>query len=141
MHQASSGVSVASRLLAVAAFVGYIVQSNGIFFPWKLTGDVAFGDIAAAGGPPDQWDALPTPAKVQILLFIGARPANAASAAPPYGRRARCTRARRFRARRFRALLGASALASSRHVAIWTGAQQVSSRSAARARTSSSSRA
>jgi hypothetical protein len=57
--------------VAMAAFVGYVVQSNGIHFPWKLTGDVSYGDISAAGGPPDQWDALPTPAKVQILLFIG----------------------------------------------------------------------
>merc|ERR1719265_1648868 len=57
--------------VAMAAFVGYIVQSNGIYFPWKLTGDVAYADIAAAGSPPDQWDALPTAAKVQILSFIG----------------------------------------------------------------------
>ena len=57
--------------VAMAAFVGYIVQSNGIHFPWGLTGDVSFGDISAAGSPPDQWDALPTYAKVQILLFIG----------------------------------------------------------------------
>ena len=56
---------------AVAAFVGYIIQANGIHFPWKLTGDVSYADISAAGGPPDQWDALPTAAKVQILLFIG----------------------------------------------------------------------
>ena len=57
--------------VAMAAFVGYIVQANGIHFPWKLTGDVSYADISAAGGPPDQWDALPTAAKVQILSFIG----------------------------------------------------------------------
>merc|ERR1719163_1984067 len=57
--------------VAMAAFVGYLVQSNGIYFPWKLTGDVSYADISAAGSPPDQWDALPTAAKVQILLFIG----------------------------------------------------------------------
>jgi len=57
--------------VAMAAFVGYIVQSNGIYFPWKLTGDVSYADISAAGSPPEQWDALPTAAKVQILLFIG----------------------------------------------------------------------
>merc|ERR1719359_735927 len=51
--------------------VGYCVQSNGIHFPWKLTGEISFDDIAAAGGPPDQWDALPTNSKLQILLFIG----------------------------------------------------------------------
>merc|ERR1719247_832825 len=57
--------------VAMAAFVGYIVQSNGIYFPWKLTGEISYADIAAAGSPPDQWDALPTAAKVQILLFVG----------------------------------------------------------------------
>jgi len=57
--------------VAMAAFVGYILQSNGIVWPWKLTDTVAFADIAKAGSPPEQWDALPTAAKVQILLFIG----------------------------------------------------------------------
>merc|ERR1719460_268203 len=57
--------------VAMAAFVGYCIQSNGIHFPWKLTGEVAYADISAAGSPPEQWDALPTAAKVQILLFIG----------------------------------------------------------------------
>ena len=57
--------------VAMAAFVGYVLQSNGVHFPWKLTGDVSYGDISAAGSPPEQWDALPTPAKVQILCFIG----------------------------------------------------------------------
>jgi hypothetical protein len=57
--------------VAMAAFVGYCLQSNGVVFPWKLTNDIAFSDIAAAGTPPEQWDALPTNAKVQILLFIG----------------------------------------------------------------------
>merc|ERR1719331_1908548 len=56
--------------VAMAAFVGYCVQSN-THFPWKLTGEISFDDIAAAGGPPDQWDALPTNAKLQIILFIG----------------------------------------------------------------------
>merc|ERR1719298_211302 len=60
--------------VAMAAFVGYIVQSNGIYFPWKLTGDVSYADISAAGSPPEQWDALPTAAKVQILCFIGSQP-------------------------------------------------------------------
>merc|ERR1719331_1485163 len=58
--------------VAMAAFVGYIVQSNGIHFPWALTSSgIAFGDISAAGSPPDQWDALPTASKLQILLVIG----------------------------------------------------------------------
>jgi len=58
--------------VAMAAFVGYVVQSNGIHFPWALTtSGVTYADISAAGAPPDQWDALPTASKVQILLFIG----------------------------------------------------------------------
>merc|ERR1719460_1876299 len=55
----------------MAAFVGYCVQANGVYFPWGLTGSVSYADISAAGGPPDQWDALPTAAKLQILLFVG----------------------------------------------------------------------
>jgi len=66
--------------VAMAAFVGYVVQSNGIHFPWNIQGGfgptmnlptVSFADIAAAGGPADQWDALSTAAKVQILCVIG----------------------------------------------------------------------
>jgi len=57
--------------VAMAAFVGFCVQSNGIYFPWDLANGVSHASIAAAGGPGDQWDALPTPAKVQILTFIG----------------------------------------------------------------------
>jgi len=36
-----------------------------------LTGDISYESIAAAGGPGDQWDALPTNAKLQIIGFIG----------------------------------------------------------------------
>jgi len=58
--------------VAMAAFVGYIVQSNGIYFPWALTtSGITHADISAAGSPPEQWDALPTAAKVQILLAVG----------------------------------------------------------------------
>jgi len=57
--------------VAMAAFVGYCIQSNGIVFPWKLTGALSHSDIAAAGSPPEQWDALPTASKLQILIFIG----------------------------------------------------------------------
>jgi len=65
--------------VAMAAFVGYCLQANGIHWPWACTAGsfdgsvpgISFGDISAAGSPPDQWDALPTAAKLQILLFIG----------------------------------------------------------------------
>jgi len=77
--------------VAMAAFVGYLAGcgfTKGFAgpFPWNLqttldygpgwpfTKDLAtisFADIAAAGGPADQWDALPTAAKVQIGCVIG----------------------------------------------------------------------
>jgi len=58
--------------VAMAAFVGFCLQSNGVHFPWACTLEgTTFGDIAAAGGPAAQWDALPTNAKLQILLLIG----------------------------------------------------------------------
>jgi len=68
--------------VAMAAFVGYTVQSLGVHFPWNLQGPfglavpadtpvVSFADISAAGGPADQWDALPSAAKVQIIMAVG----------------------------------------------------------------------
>jgi len=67
--------------VAMAAFVGYCVQANGYHFPWNLQGPipriypdmpvVSFADIAAAGGPADQWDALPTAAKCQFFFAMG----------------------------------------------------------------------
>merc|ERR1719298_37642 len=57
--------------VAMAAFVGFIVQSNGIYFPWNLQGDLTHAAISAAGGPGAQWDALPTSAKLQILGAVG----------------------------------------------------------------------
>ena len=65
--------------VAMAGFVGFILQSNGVAFPWAIQGNVAgydlppvtFQDISAVGGPADQWDALPTAAKVQILCVVG----------------------------------------------------------------------
>lgn len=56
--------------VAMAAFVGYIVQSNGIHFPWPMTFD-GTPFPSAAGSPPEQWDALPDAAKWQIIIFIG----------------------------------------------------------------------
>jgi hypothetical protein len=72
--------------VAMAAFVGFTLQSNGFVFPWNIQAplgywgpesatakleSLSFADIAAAGGPADQWDALPTAAKVQIILVVG----------------------------------------------------------------------
>jgi len=69
--------------VAMAGFVGYCVHANGIVFPWNIqaplpwtsiTSDlptISFADISAAGSPGDMWDALPTAAKVQILLVVG----------------------------------------------------------------------
>ena len=56
--------------IAMAAFVGYIVQSNGIHWPWPMTLDGTPFPYDA-GSPPEQWDALPDAAKWQIILFIG----------------------------------------------------------------------
>lgn len=56
--------------VAMAAFVGYIVQANGIHFPWPMTFD-GTPFPSDAGSPPEQWDALPYAAKWQIILFIG----------------------------------------------------------------------
>merc|ERR1711988_30789 len=57
--------------VAMAAFVGYCVQANGICFPWDLANGISFASISAVGGPSDQWDALPTNAKMQIIGFVG----------------------------------------------------------------------
>jgi len=57
--------------VAMFAFVGFIAGSNGLCFPWDLTlSGVKFADIAAAGGPAEQWDALPTNSKLQIFALI-----------------------------------------------------------------------
>jgi hypothetical protein len=57
--------------VAMAAFVGFCVQSNGIHFPWATTlSGMTYADIAAAGSPPAQWDAVPTNAKWQIFGLI-----------------------------------------------------------------------
>jgi len=56
--------------IAMFAFVGFTVQTLGVHFPWKIDPTHTFGDIAAAGGPMDQWDALSSEAKWQIFSFI-----------------------------------------------------------------------
>lgn len=67
--------------IAMFAFVGYCVQASGLYFPLTLQmpmggsnsgiPTITYADISAAGGPCDQWDALPTAAKLQILFVIG----------------------------------------------------------------------
>merc|ERR1719182_939931 len=69
--------------VAMAGFVGYCVHANGITFPWNIQTSlpqtpltsslptVSFADISAAGSPGDMWDALPTAAKLQIILVVG----------------------------------------------------------------------
>ena len=55
--------------VAMAAFVGYCVQSNFVF-PWALTTS-GIPHPSVTLSPPDQWDALPFASKAQIILFIG----------------------------------------------------------------------
>jgi len=52
--------------VAMAAFVGYCVQANGLRFPW--TPYPGFEDGLT---PPEQWDAIPPAGKLQILFTIG----------------------------------------------------------------------
>jgi len=56
--------------VAMAAFVGYCVQSNFVF-PWKETLAGAPHPEASLG-PEAQWDAVPDLAKWQIIFLIGA---------------------------------------------------------------------
>jgi len=58
--------------VAMAAFVGFCAQANGFTFPWQLqlNPPVSFADVAAAGSPFEQWDALPTLAKLQFFGLI-----------------------------------------------------------------------
>ena len=55
--------------VAMAAFVGYCVQSN-VVFPWKETMDGA-GFPGTDLSPPEQWDALPLGAKIQVRRTEG----------------------------------------------------------------------
>jgi len=53
--------------VAMAGFVGFLVHSNGIHFPWKIPGDELCGQVSA----PELWYQLPYVAKVQIIVAIG----------------------------------------------------------------------
>jgi len=55
--------------VAMAAFVGYIVQS-GFHWPWAMTRD-GMGFPGTDLSPPEQWDALPFASKLQIIGVIG----------------------------------------------------------------------
>ena len=76
--------------VAMAGFVGFCVHANGIVFPWAITGgplgesSTMFADISAAGGPCDQWDAVPSAGKLQILLTIALLEVVGETASPHY---------------------------------------------------------
>merc|ERR1719337_49784 len=53
--------------IAMAAFVGFIVHSNGITFPFAGPQSVVPAGLSA----PEIWDAIPFPAKLQIIAFVG----------------------------------------------------------------------
>lgn len=56
--------------VAMMAFVGYIAQSNHLHWPWSMTlGGEPFP--SADLSPPEQWDALPIAARIQIILAVG----------------------------------------------------------------------
>tara|TARA_B110001452_G_scaffold156270_1_gene130116 strand:- start:435 stop:1127 length:693 start_codon:yes stop_codon:yes gene_type:complete len=54
--------------VSMAAFVGFIVQSNGIHWPAGFTPTWTYD---ASLSPPEQWDALPFEGKCQIIAFVG----------------------------------------------------------------------
>jgi len=80
--------------VAMAAFVGFCVQSNGIHFPWDLAGGPLAEDPAgiisyeslSALSPGDQWDAVPAAGKLQILFTILILEWNGEQMSPHYMR-------------------------------------------------------
>jgi len=58
--------------VAMAAFVGYIAQYNGLHFGFPLSLPEETNLQYAAGlTPPEQWDALSMQGKFQIIVFVG----------------------------------------------------------------------
>ncbi|KAH8077330.1 chlorophyll A-B binding protein [Aureococcus anophagefferens] len=55
--------------VAMAAFSGYCIQANGIHFPW--TPFRGFEESVSSMTPPEQWDAIPVNAKLQIIAWVG----------------------------------------------------------------------
>lgn len=56
--------------IAMFAFVGFIVQSNGIHFPWNIDLQTSYESLSQIAAPAAQWDALSTAAKLQIFTVI-----------------------------------------------------------------------
>merc|ERR1719198_2015764 len=57
--------------VAMAAFVGYILQYNGLHWGFSLSPGSGDPQYAAGLTPPEQWDAVSFEGKAQILIFIG----------------------------------------------------------------------
>jgi len=53
--------------VAMLAFTGYVVQSQGYHFPGMLSDDVSFESLSSVK-PFDAWDAVPDAGKAQILF-------------------------------------------------------------------------
>jgi len=56
--------------VAMAAFVGYLVQAGGFHWPWAMTLAGSQFPIAELS-PEAQWVAIPLAAKAQIISFVG----------------------------------------------------------------------